>query len=97
MTQKELTTLTTAQIIVRAGINKTRRKIIEFIRTQNECDVSTIYVKMRLEQSVVSQHLAILRRAKMVNNRRDGKRILYSVNEKRVAEIMAALELLKQG
>lgn len=94
MTEKELTTLSTAQIIVRAGINKTRRKIIAFIRTQNECDVSTIYVKMRLEQSVVSQHLAILRRANMVNSRRDKKQIFYSVNEKRVAEIMAALELL---
>ena len=94
MTEKELKTLSAAQIIIRAGINKTRRKIIAFIREQNECDVSTIYIKLRLEQSVVSQHLAILRRVKLVNSRRAGKQIFYSVNEKRVAKIMAALELL---
>lgn len=95
MTEKELKTLSTAQIIIRAAINKTRRKIIAFIREQNECDVSTIYIKLRLEQSVVSQHLAILRRVKLVNSRRGGKQIFYSVNEKRVAQVMAALELLK--
>jgi DNA-binding transcriptional ArsR family regulator len=40
-----------------------------------------------LEQSVASQHLAILRKSGIVNTIRDGKFIHYSVNHKRIAEI----------
>jgi DNA-binding transcriptional ArsR family regulator len=42
---------------------------------------------MRLEQSVASQHLAILRRAGIVTTQRDGKFIYYTVNYKRIDEI----------
>ena len=40
-----------------------------------------------LEQSVASQHLAILRKAGIVNTERDGKFIFYTVNYKRIDEI----------
>jgi DNA-binding transcriptional ArsR family regulator len=42
---------------------------------------------MRLEQSVASQHLAILRRAGIVITQREGKFIYYAVNHKRLLEI----------
>jgi DNA-binding transcriptional ArsR family regulator len=42
--------------------------------------VSEIYKKLKLEQSVASQHLAVLRNAHFVNTHRDGKYIYYSVN-----------------
>jgi DNA-binding transcriptional ArsR family regulator len=51
--------------------------------------VTEIYVKLRLEQSVASQHLAILRRAGIVSTSRDGKFIFYSVNYNRLAEVGA--------
>ena len=41
--------------------------------------VTDIYVKLRLEQSVASQHLAILRKAGVVQTERDGKFIFYSL------------------
>ena len=44
-------------------------------------------VRLRLEQSVASQHLAILRKAGIVSTQRDGKFIYYSVNFKRLEEI----------
>jgi DNA-binding transcriptional ArsR family regulator len=44
-------------------------------------------VRLRLEQSVASQHLAILRKAGIVNTERDGKFIFYTVNYKRIDEI----------
>jgi DNA-binding transcriptional ArsR family regulator len=55
--------------------------------------VTEIYVKLRLEQSVASQHLAILRKAGFVDTLRDGKFIYYSVNYERLAE---AHEFAKQ-
>jgi DNA-binding transcriptional ArsR family regulator len=44
-------------------------------------------VKLRLEQSVASQHLAILRKAGFVKTDRDGKFIYYSVNINRMQEL----------
>ena len=56
--------------------------------------VTEMYIKLRLEQSVVSQHLAILRRAAIVITHRDGKFIYYSVNYKRLKEVSAFVEQL---
>ena len=41
----------------------------------------------RLEQSVASQHLAILRRADIVITERDGKFIHYALNHARIASV----------
>ncbi len=54
--------------------------------------VTEIYVKLRLEQSVASQHLAILRRAGIVVTQRDGKFIYYAVNYDRIAEVNQFVE-----
>ena len=43
--------------------------------------VTQIYVKLRLEQSVASQHLAVLRRAGIVATERQGKYIYYSISQ----------------
>jgi DNA-binding transcriptional ArsR family regulator len=51
-------------------------------------------VKLRLEQSVASQHLAILRRAGIVSTTRDGKFIHYSVNYARLAEVVKFVDEL---
>jgi DNA-binding transcriptional ArsR family regulator len=49
---------------------------------------------MRLEQSVASQHLAILRKAGFVITERDGKFIYYTVNYKRVEQVGDIVEQL---
>jgi DNA-binding transcriptional ArsR family regulator len=49
--------------------------------------VTDLYIMLRLEQSVASQHLAILRRAGILKTERDGKYIYYRVNEERVVQI----------
>jgi DNA-binding transcriptional ArsR family regulator len=56
--------------------------------------VTEIYVKLRLEQSVASQHLAILRSAGVVKTERNGKFIYYSVNRSRVGQIFSLVEEL---
>ena len=67
---------------------KTHEKtIIRKIEEEKKITVTEIYVRLRLEQSVASQHLAILRKAGIVNTERDGKFIYYTVNYKRIDEI----------
>ncbi|MCL4132917.1 UNVERIFIED_CONTAM: hypothetical protein GTU68_015212 [Idotea baltica] len=54
--------------------------------------VTDIYIKLRLEQSVASQHLAILRRAGVVITERQGKFIYYSLNNERLDQISKLVE-----
>ncbi len=84
-----------AAIVLRAINHKLRLQILKLIHTKQQIIVSDIYSKLRLEQSVTSQHLAILRRAGFVDTERDGKRIYYSVNYQRLQEVgMFASKLL---
>ncbi len=76
-----------AALVLRALNHKLRQQILALIETEKKITVTEIYVRMRLEQSVASQHLAILRRAGIVTTQRDGKFIYYTVNYKRIEEI----------
>ena len=56
--------------------------------------VTDIYIKLRLEQSVASQHLAILRRAGVVITERQGKFIYYALDNERLSQISRLVEEL---
>ena len=71
--------LRNAVLVLRAVNHKLRQKIITLLEDNNEMTVTKIYVKLRLEQSVASQHLAILRRAGIVHTKREGKFIYLSL------------------
>lgn len=81
-----------AALVLRALNHKLRQQILHLIETEKKITVTEIYVRLRLEQSVASQHLAILRRAGIVSTQRDGKFIYYTVNYKRVEEINRVIE-----
>jgi DNA-binding transcriptional ArsR family regulator len=76
-----------AALVLRALNHKLRQQIIKTIHDQKRITVTELYVKLRLEQSVASQHLAILRKADIVTTVREGKFIFYAINEERIAEI----------
>jgi DNA-binding transcriptional ArsR family regulator len=85
-----------AALILRAVNHKLRQQILKLINNQDRMTVTEIYVKLRLEQSVASQHLAILRKAGFVATLRDGKFIYYSVNHPRLEQVHHFVhELLK--
>ncbi|MCE2656382.1 MAG: ArsR family transcriptional regulator, partial [Sediminibacterium sp.] len=64
------------------------------IDEQKKVTVTEIYVKLRLEQSVASQHLAILRRAGIVSTIREGKFIFYNVDYARLEQVNQFVENL---
>ncbi len=77
-----------AELSLRAISNPMRQKLLELIERSGELKVSEIYGKLKIEQSVTSSQLAILRRANVVNAKRDGQKIYYSINKKRISEII---------
>ena len=76
-----------AALVLRALNHKLRQQILKTIDEQKRITVTELYVKLRLEQSVASQHLAILRKADIVNTVREGKFIFYTINEERIGDI----------
>ena len=83
----DLIQLKKSAAILRALNHKLRQQIIKLLNESKKVTVTEIYIKLRLEQSVASQHLAILRIAQLVTTKRDGKFIFYSVNYERIEEI----------
>ncbi|MGN6166062.1 MAG: ArsR/SmtB family transcription factor [Flavisolibacter sp.] len=83
-------------LVFRAINHPLRRQILEALHQNVRMTVTEIFIKLRLEQSVASQHLAILRRAAMVNTERQGKFIFYSVNYQRIKQVhQIAAEIIK--
>jgi DNA-binding transcriptional ArsR family regulator len=83
-----------AAMILRALNHKLRQQILNLIDEQQKMTVTEIYVKLRLEQSVASQHLAILRRAGIVVTIREGKFIFYMVDYNRLEQVNQFVEQL---
>ena len=83
-----------AAMILRALNHKLRQQLLKLIDENKKITVTEIYVNLRLEQSVVSQHLAILRRAGIVITKREGKFIFYSLNYNRIQEVNNFVEQL---
>src|SRR6187549_1044219 len=76
-----------AALVLRALNHKLRQQLLKLIEEEQKITVTEIYVRLRLEQSVAPQHLAILRKAGIVSTQRDGKFIFYIINHKRIEEI----------
>lgn len=76
-----------AVLALRALNHPLRKKIIELLEKSKNLTVTEIYVKLRLEQSVASQHLAIMRKEGTLLTKREGKFIYYNVNKKRISHI----------
>jgi len=83
-----------AVLVLRAVNHKLRQQMIKLLTDRKRMAVTEIYVKLRLEQSVASQHLAILRKAGVVKTKREGKFIYYSLNPERIDEINAFIAKL---
>ena len=92
--QLDYADLRKAVLVLRAVNHKLRQRIIDLLEDGETMTVTDIYIKLRLEQSVASQHLAILRRAGVVATERQGKFIYYSLDKERLGQISVLVEEL---
>lgn len=90
----DLLSMKKAALVLRAINHKLRQQILKLIDDQIKITVTDIYVRLRLEQSVASQHLAILRKAGFVVTEREGKFVYYRVSGERVEEVNSFIESL---
>ena len=86
-TKLDFVAIKSAAMTLRAINHKLRQQIVKLLDENKRMNVTDIYVKLRLEQSVASQHLAILRRANIVITDRDGKFIHYKLNYEKLNDV----------
>jgi DNA-binding transcriptional ArsR family regulator len=77
--------------ILRALAHPLRMKILEFIDQNEVINVNKIYNTLKLEQSITSQHLRILRTAGLVETEREGKFIHYKVDYDKLSNAVKAI------
>ncbi len=78
--------------VLRALTHPLRMKILAFIDKNEMINVNKIYNTLKLEQSITSQHLKILRLAGIVETHREGKFIHYSINYDKVKGVLKAVD-----
>jgi DNA-binding transcriptional ArsR family regulator len=87
-------TLKKAVMTLRAINHPLRKQIMTMLEETPKLTVTEIFIKLRLEQSVASQHLAILRRVGVVETTRQGKFIHYSLDKNRLEQIARLVDEL---
>jgi DNA-binding transcriptional ArsR family regulator len=78
----------------RALGDETRVRILRLLEQRDELDVGTLTDELRLAQPKVSNHLACLRWCGFVTARREGRRVLYSIADDRVGQLLALSQAL---
>ncbi|MEL7538769.1 MAG: metalloregulator ArsR/SmtB family transcription factor [Pseudomonadota bacterium] len=72
-----------------------RIRLIEELRKE-ECDVNTLADRLDLPGPRVSQHLALLRAHRLVEERRDGRHHFYHLTQPEIAQwIVAGLDFIE--
>jgi DNA-binding transcriptional ArsR family regulator len=71
----------------------TRRALWERVR-QRPCTVGELAKAARITQPAVSQHLRVLRSARLVTRRREGTRQWYSASTRGLAELRQWVETM---
>ena len=84
--------LKSASNVLRSITHPLRIQILDFISKNEPVNVSVIYKKLNLEQSVTSSHLSILRKDGFLLTSRDGKKIYYTVNNERIEKVLNSIQ-----
>jgi ArsR family transcriptional regulator len=66
---------------------ESRRNILKFLGNHEKC-VCEIVEFLGKEQSVVSHHLASLRKCGLVETRQDGKKMMYRVSNPKIVKFL---------
>jgi DNA-binding transcriptional ArsR family regulator len=79
---------------LRALAHKERQQIVGLLKVEGQLSVTQIYLRLRIDQSVTSQHLAMLRRTQIVSQARSGKIVNYSLNMQKLDTVKQLLSTL---
>lgn len=71
--------------------DKTRQDIIMLFAAKKEVGVTEITENFSLSRPTISHHLNLMRRAKFLNSRKEGKEIYYSLNKGFVINLLESI------
>jgi DNA-binding transcriptional ArsR family regulator len=71
--------------------DETRQRILELLLKKGEMCVSDLVDAFNVSQPTISHHLTLLKNAKLVSSRREGKQIFYSVDQENVMHCCGTL------
>jgi DNA-binding transcriptional ArsR family regulator len=78
--------------VFRALADPTRRAIFEHLARDGEQTVHALTDRAGVSQPMVSKHLTVLKRAKLVRHRRDGRETHYRAQPESLAPVVDWLE-----
>ncbi len=64
-----------------------RRKIVELLAREGQMSATNIYSKFDVTAQAISQHLRVLREAKLVKMEKQAQRHIYQVNPDSILEV----------
>lgn len=70
--------------------NAIRFEIVDYLSTGEKC-VCNIFKRLNLSQNLVSHHLGILRKSGLIKDRKEGRWVYYSLDEKALKVMEKAL------
>ena len=77
--------------LLRAMADKTRKEIIMVFKDAREISVNDIANQFTLSRPTNSHHLNLMRRAKLLKSRKDGKTVYYSVNKEYITNMLTSM------
>jgi DNA-binding transcriptional ArsR family regulator len=76
---------------LRAISHPMRIAIIDLLAKDKKLSVTEIYEKLDIEQATASHHLNILKNKGILNSKRDGKKIFYSLKNITLTDIIECI------
>ena len=83
----------THDVLFRTLADPTRRAIFERLCREGEQTVGALTIQAKVSQPAVSKHLTVLKRAKLVRHRREGRETHYSAQPQALGPMVDWLEL----
>ncbi|MEI6899618.1 MAG: metalloregulator ArsR/SmtB family transcription factor [Bacteroidota bacterium] len=77
---------------LRAIAHPMRIAIIDLLTANQKLTVTQIYEQLNLEQASASHHLNILKNKGLLDSKRDGKMIFYSLKQTHLSEVIDCID-----
>lgn len=82
--------------IFKALSHPTRLKIACGLMRKKECNVNYMAEQLGVTQPVVSQHLTVLKNADIIQGKRNGNKVCYTMENEHVKKIIQSMEFNKE-
>jgi DNA-binding transcriptional ArsR family regulator len=81
-------------VILKSIDHDLRKKIINLLHENGTLTVTQLFLKLKIEQSVTSQHLGMLKGLHLLNAEREGKNVYYKLNKEKIKTVDSFLSML---